>query len=226
MARSVALSTIFARARDHADMTSSGFASDAKCLRLINDIYPRLYDELVASNENYYVTSDTISISSDARSYDLPDDFYKLIGVDYSSDNGSTYFTLYPYPEGERNVGFTTSNLPSGTIRLRYVPAPATFTSASDTLDGVAGWDRMLSLLLAIDLLDSEETSTDRLYRKYEEEIARIRTGADRDLGMPATVNDVYKSSYDSQFSWLRYRLYGDTIEFLSSQYVTDGALY
>ncbi len=214
MAREVALSTIAENARILADMQNSAFASDTKCLALLNLIYPRLYDELVMSSENYYADSESFSITSAATAYALPTDFYKILGVDFST-GGTTYLTLFPYPEGERNSSYISSNIPSGTIRLRYVPAPVVFTSMADTLDGVAGWDRMLSLLLAIDLLDAEESNSDRLYRKYQEELQRIRSTADRDLGMPATVSDVTRDIYSPQFSWLKYRLYGNNIEFI-----------
>lgn len=216
MARSVTLQTIVDRARIHADMTNSGFASDARCLLLLNDIYPKLYDELVSADENYYADSEDVAISSADDSYDLPDDFYKLLSVRFNS--GGQYYPLMPFPEAERDAVFGSSSLPSGTVRIRYIPAPTVFTALSQSVDGIAGWDRMLSLLLAIDLMDAEESNTDRLFRKYQEEIARIRTTSDRDVGMPARITDVYTARVN--YDWLRYRLYGDSIEFVSTEYM------
>lgn len=218
MARSVTLASIVERARDHADMTNSGFASDAKCLRLLNEIYPKLYDELVMSSENYYCETDDFAITSGTVAYDLPADFYKTLSLSFSNDNGGTFYPLMPFPEAERSVPFNTSMLPTGIVRHRYVPAPPVFTALTETVDGVAGWDRMLALLLAIDLLDAEESNSDRLYRKYQEELRRIQTSDDRDLGMPARVTDIYSLRFN--YNWLRYRLYGDTIEFVSTEYV------
>lgn len=219
MARSQTLQQILDRARFTADMRNSPFVSDATALMLLNDVWPKLYDELVQADANYYATSETFSISSGTQVYDLPTDFYKILGVDFSVDGQQTFFTLYPFNEGERNTGFNTGNLPAGTIRLRYVPAPVEFTSLSDSIDGIAGWDRMLSLLLAIDMLDAEESNTDRVYRKYQEEVARIRAMApNRDMGSPATVTDVYQSSINAAYNSVRYRMYGDTIEFISME--------
>lgn len=219
MARSVALSTIISRAQVHADMRNSGFMSPATALLMLNDVYPRLYDELVASNGNYYATSDTFTVSSAETAYDLPDDFYKILSIEFSVD-GSTYYPLSPFNEGEHSSGFSTGIL-GGTIRIRYVPAPEVFTAISQTVDGVAGWDRMLSLLLAIDMLDAEESNTDRVYRKYQEELSRIQSMApNRDIGMPATVRDTSLQPYAANYDWLRYRLYGDTIEFVSWEYL------
>lgn len=218
MARAVTLGSIVERARFHADMEASGFASDAKCLALLNEIYPKLYDELVMASENYYAAVEDIPVNSQSASYVMPDDFYKILSVGFSSDNGRTFFPLSPFPEAERNTGYTTTNLPTGTIRIRYVPSPATFTSLSETVDGVAGWDRMLTLLLAIDLLDQEESNSDRLFRKYQEEVRRINATSDRDLGMPARVADIYETRFN--YEWVRYRLYGNLIEFISTEYV------
>jgi hypothetical protein len=174
---------------------------------------------LTAADANYYAASDTFTISSGTQVYDLPADFYKAIGVDFSNDGGNTYFTLFPFNEGERNTGFSASSIPSGTIRLRYVPAPVEFTDLSETVDGIAGWDRMLALLLAIDMLDAEESNTDRIYRKYQEEVNRIESMApNRDMGALATVTDVYLSPLSASFNSVRYRMYGDTIEFASSE--------
>lgn len=221
--RSVTLQSIVDRARVHADMRNSGFIKDATALAMLNEVWPRLYDELVSVDENYYSTFGSLFDISESLGvdYDLPADFYKLIGVDYTSDNGNTFFTLFPFNEGERNVGFTSTNIPSGKVRLIYVPAPTTFTSLSQTIDGVAGWDRLLSLLLAIDMLDAEESNTDRLYRKYESELKRIQQGAERDMGMPGTVTDIHRPSFDAQYSWVRYRLYGNKINFMSTQYIS-----
>lgn len=225
MARSVTLQTILDRARTHADMRSTSFIDDTVGLRMINDVWPRLYDELVCADENYYSSTNSFSISSATTSYSLPADFYKLVGVDYSSDGGTTYFTLYPFNEGERNTGFTVSSLPTGTIRIRYVPTPTTYTLLSQSIDGIAGWDRLLSLLLAVDMLDAEESNSDRMYRKYQEELARVKYMSQRDVGNPGTITDIYKSNFDGQYSWLKYRLYGNNIEFMSTQFLT-GAVF
>ena len=228
MARSVTLRDIVSRARIHADQRNSNFVSDddGETLALLNEIWPELFDELCAIDQTYYLeVSAPVAVSSASTTYDLPDDFYKIVGVDFSL-NGDQWTTLYPFVEGERNQAFTTSGVPSGYIRYRYLPAPQTFTALTDEVDGIAGWDRMLSLLLAIDMLDAEETNSDRLYRKYERTVKRIRETSQRDMGMPGRVTDVTIPNANLLYSALCYRLRGSQIELLSTELTSIGGPY
>lgn len=220
MARSTTVGDIIERARVHADQRSSDFINDTEALQLFNEVIGDLYDEMCDIDENYFVSETSFNISGSTNAYDLPVDFYKLIGVDFSSTtNGNDRITLRPFNEAERNVAFTQSvNLPSGTVYIRYVPAPTIYTSTSQTFDGVAGWDRLLTLRLAIDMCDAEETNSDRLQRKYDATLARIRGSLDRDIGMPATVSDVSRPSVHFLYSSLKYRLYGSQLHFISSE--------
>ncbi len=221
MARSVTLQTIADRARLYADQRqSNGFINEAEMLMLLNDSYCELYDSLVAAYANYYSDSTTITLVAGQTEYDLPADFYKIIGVDFQI-SANNFVTLMPFPEAERNInGYTTTAFPAGDIRLRYVPAPTTFTALTQTVDGVSGWDRLLSLAVAIDIMDAEESDTRALTRKYEQTLQRIMTMApDRDTGMPAVVGDIYKTSLWNPYGSLRYRLYGDQLSLLNTSF-------
>jgi hypothetical protein len=223
VARLVTIADIVQRARLHADQRQSQFINDTEALQLFNEVYGEMYDELVDIDENYYASEAPIVISNQAADYDLPDDFYKIIGVDLETSTAGERITLFPYNEGERNIAFTQArNLPSATVYLKYVPAPAIFTSLSQTVDGVAGWDRLLSLALAIDMADAEETNTDRLERKYQKTLQRIRGSLDRDIGMPGTVTDVSRPSVNYLYSSLKYRLYGGQIHFISTEMLSN----
>lgn len=219
MARTVTLQAIADKARFHADMKSSGFVSDAEILALINDNYCDLYDQLVSAYENYYVKQAPLNIGNGQDFYDLPNDFYKLSAVDYRVNNDA-YITLHPFNEAERNVTLTTNvNIPSGVVRIFYVPAPTTFTALTDTFDGVAGWDRLVSLMTAIDMLDAEESDSSSLQRKYKLMLDRINDmSAPRDSGFPATVADAYKPNIQFIYGALMYRLYGDQIRFINTE--------
>lgn len=221
MARPVTLQSIVDRARFHADMKSSAFVSDTEALNQLNEIYPELYDELVGAYENYYSSTATLNLTSGNNVYDLPDDFYKIIGVDFQV-NSDAYITLKPYMEAERNVTLTTNvTIPTGVVRLRYVPAPVTFTSLTQEIDGVSGWDRLLSLLLAIDMLDAEESNSSALSAKYGRTLQRIRDlAAPRDAGMAARVTDVYRPNIQLVYGALQYRLYGDQMEFINTEFL------
>lgn len=219
--RNVTIQTIADSARFHADMKSSNFVSDAEILSRINDAYCELYDELVSAYENYFVTTSSFPVLTGTDTYDLPDDFYKMLGVDFQVTQGA-YVTLREYNEGERNMSLTTnSNIPSGSIRIRYVPAPTVFTAMTDTFDGVAGWDRLVSLLTAIDLMDAEESDSSALAKKYNRTLQRIKDmSAPRDAGMPATVVDVSSQPFQNIYGALRYRFYGNSVVFMSTEYL------
>lgn len=221
MAYTVTLQSVIDRAKTHADMKSSGFISDVEALAMFNECYAELYDELIGSFENYFVSDFNISIAPGEDTYDLPTDFYKIVGVDFEVNNG-TYITLRTYDESARNMSITTNNtIPSGTVRLRYVPAPTIFTSLSQTMDGIAGWDRLISLLVAMDMLDAEESDSSAIARKYARTLQRVRDmAAPRDTGMPATVGDLTRPNIQWIYGALRYRLYGNDIRFMSTEFL------
>lgn len=221
MARSVTIASIIAKARVYADMRNSDFINAAEALAMFNDIWPELYDELVSAYENYYATSEEIPLVSGDNVYDLPDDFYKLIGVDFKVGTGS-YVTLKPFMESERNGTLSTNlTVPAGTIRIRYVPAPPIYTDVTDEVDGVAGWDRLVALLLAMEFLDAEESDTSSLSRRYVRTLERIRSmAAPRDAGMPARVTDINQANWQGAYGSLKYRLYGDTVELLNTEWL------
>lgn len=221
MARTVTIQSIADAARVHADMRHSQFINDTEILSRINDAYCELYDELVSAYENYFVNTTTFSISSATANYPLPDDFYKVIGLDFQVNQGA-FITLKPFMEAERNVMLTTNqNLPAGTVRLRYVPAPTTFQEMTDMFDGVAGWERLVALVVAIDMLDAEESDSSALTRKYARMLQRIKDmSAPRDAGMPAKVVDVYQPTWAYIYGALRYRLYGNTVEMINSEFL------
>ncbi len=225
MARSVTVEEIFRRASKRADMTNSSFYSTQDKYDLLNEAYPALYDVLVQAYENYYVSETEFDISSSTFAYDLPDDFYKIVGVDFKVGNDQ-WITLRNYNESARNSTLTAQNLPSGTIRLRYIPAPATFSSLSDTIDGVSGWDAILVTDMAIAMLTSEESSTTTLERMRETQVRRIvEASQNRDTGMPATVSDSYLVNDLLYYDSLKYRLYGDEIRFMRTDWIGVGGM-
>lgn len=208
-------------------MQQSSFFSTAEKIDLLNALYPELYDLLVSANENYYSKSPayTFNIGGSTLSYSLPADFYKILGVDFQI--GGLWTTVFPYNESDRNRSFN-SNLPSGQVRLRYVPAPTTFSAndLSATVDGVSGWDELVVLNLAIAMLSAEESSTTQLERRLAKIEKRIATvSQNRDLAMPGTVTDVYRAANGYSMvntPSIRYRLYGDSIEFMSVELLGD----
>jgi hypothetical protein len=223
MARTVTVENLIRRIRKRADMQSSAFFTDDDILDLLNEAYPELYDTLTQAFQNYYAESTPITLVAGTAAYDLPADFYKLISVDYLVSgpiDGGTYEALFPYNEMERNATLgITSSIPNGTVRMRYIPACPVLT-LSDSLDGIDGWDAYIVTDVAIMMLDAEESNTDRLERRRQRLLQRIMSASqNRDVTMPGQVADVTVYSLSSFRDTLRYRFYGDRLEFINVTY-------
>ena len=109
--------------RQRADMVSSQFVSDQEFNSYINASYFELYDLLVQKYGNdYYMKEYSFQLQGNVTRYDLPEDFFKLLGVDLSiSDGPDGYVSLRPFTLAERNR-YSTANVQTGigVTNLRY----------------------------------------------------------------------------------------------------------
>jgi hypothetical protein len=196
-------------------MENSQFVSKSEWNSYINASATELYDLLVAASEDYVLSSATLSLTSGTDTYPLPGDFYKLRGVDLVLDAQGNAVTLQPFNFAERNnyiftptwnvVGLSYLRyriqgnsirfvpVPSNpaTIKLWYVPALATLSADSDTLDGVDGWEEFVVIDAAIKAKDKEESDVSVLAAQRAAIIKRIEAMASsRDAGMPHKIAD------------------------------------
>lgn len=219
MARSYTIAELKTRIKRAADFENSNFIGDAELLDIINNAYADLYSLLVAKDENYYSSTSTFTIGSGSVTYSLPSDFFKILAVEFQVSTDK-YVTIKPYNEAEKNSMNITTSLPSGTVRLRYVPLPTKFTLDAQTVDGIAGWEEYIVISGAIQCLIKEETDTTALERRLARLERRIEdTAQNRDMLFAGSVGDVYRQQYPTNlYSMLRYRLYGGNIEFISTE--------
>ena len=109
--------------RQRADMVNSTFITDDELSSYINASYFELYDLLVQKYGNdYYVTQYSFSLVGNQERYDLPEDFFKLLGVDLQIGGGPDgYVSLRPFNLAERNR-YSTANVQTwiGVTNLRY----------------------------------------------------------------------------------------------------------
>ena len=218
---STTLATMRTRVRQRADMEESEFVTDSELNQYINSSYQELYDILVSSFEDYYTLPPVnFTISSGTEYYTLPSDFYKLRGVDASSD-GNNYYTLAPFNFLNRNrnnenlmsldrssydinyrivgsrIYFTPIDQAAGSYRIWYIPVATTLSSDSSTLDGINGWEEYIVVDAARKCLDKEESDTRMLSAEKEALRQRIiNASARRDVGMPKTISDVNSLSF------------------------------
>ena len=224
----VTVQTIVDSAIDLADMRNSAFISQAdntngstdngarELLRYVNMAYKDLYAQIILSKEFYFTTSTTINIVGGTSSYALPNDFYKLDGVDMALDNSGRYLTLKPFQFMERNkfrsglaltvapygqvfryivVGTNIQFIPlpsqSAVIQLWYTPEPVVITLYSQTLSIPIGCDEYMSLTLACYMREKEESDNTQLNAKRLEVIDQLKNSLkDRDQGSAAYVVD------------------------------------
>lgn len=102
--RTYTLTELLAIIRRRADMENSQFVSDAEITDYINASTAELDDLLTQNFQDYRLTSRIISLSGTQSFYNLPEDFFKLRGVDCDvNDNFSQPYTLSPFEFAERN---------------------------------------------------------------------------------------------------------------------------
>lgn len=215
------LGSIKDQARQRCDRVNSTFFEEDELNLYATQSYKELYDLLVQKFEGEYLVSTTpYSITADGTNemYDLPSDFYKLLGVDISINlnDPSAWFTLKPFMLGERNryvlknvpnqlgrvsiryklwgskIWFTPLPTAGQLFRLFYAPVPQDLTDDADTVNGVSGWEEYIITDMCIKMMAKEESDPTVFIGQKMALIKRIEEAAgNRDAGSPQRVTDV-----------------------------------
>ena len=215
------------RARRRADMENSTFVTDAEVQDYLNSSIAELHDFMVKSYEDYFVSEQTYNAPIATGGANLPDDFYKALGVDY--DSGGITSTLRAYSFTERNVYNTPyaaidrlaepmykvegskiklipNNSQSGTITLFYVPLPTQFSTTVTEIETIIpGYEEYVVVATAIRMLMKEESDTRQLELEKNQLASRIiRALSPRDTSGSFAIRDVRKGRFRDDFI-LRY---------------------
>lgn len=218
---SITLAQLKSQARDRADMTNSQFVSDSELVNYINGSIAELHDLLIAAYDNdYYITEYTFNTVSGTDSYALPDDFYKLRGID-SKIGTDQWFTLQPFNFNERNskndlVAYLAygnnfryrimgsevvfSPAPQGiySIKLWYIPVATKLTSDSDTLNDLNQFSEYVIVDAAIKMANKEEADVSVLAAQKAELKRRIEVMAqNRNADKSESISDIYAENLD-----------------------------
>lgn len=101
------LGQLMTKCRQRTDMVNSTFITDDELRGWANIALAELHDILVMSYEDYYVNTQDYTLPGDNPAT-LPEDFYKVIGVDLSMDGSfggsSVVYRMRPYSFQERNA--------------------------------------------------------------------------------------------------------------------------
>lgn len=205
-------------ARRLSDMVGSTFISDDELTEIVNRHCQALYDLLLeVRGQLYFGKGYDITCYSDQTVYDLPHDFYQLVGSPIISSGGK-FYQLKTWEENERarllnlnnsypsdaryrlvagKIEIIPSPQTSWTLKLRYVPTFTKLVDDSDTFDGINGWEEWVELNSAIDMLAKEESDTSIRQAQLMKVEARIRRLAPvRDAANPPRIVDTRRDWY------------------------------
>lgn len=212
----VSLGQLRLMSQQRADRVNSNFVTLPEWNSYINQSYFELYDLLVDTYEDYYVTGPTSLTTTGSNLIALPTNFYKLMGVDGSPGSTNAFVTLkkfnfiarnrYIYPQlpntllgvfnpQYRLVGNNLMLIPTPqagqTIQIWYIPKLTQLLQDADILTGVSGWSEYVICDAAIKALQKEESDVSVLMAQKMALIKRIEESAmNRDAGQPDTISD------------------------------------
>jgi hypothetical protein len=222
----VTLASLITQTRQRADIEGSQVVTDSELTGYINSSIKELYDILVSTYEDYYLSETTATVTT-GDSITLPTDFYKLRGLDYAE--GSVYYPVLPFKFSQRNqqnvelfsatpavksryrvqgsvIKLVPAAAAAGTYRVWYIPRAAELSLTTDTFDGINGWEEFVIVDAAIKCMIKQELGTQELEKQKKDLIRRIEAMApNRDADAPACIkdNDEHMYSFLDRRRWL-----------------------
>lgn len=231
MATTMTLAQLRTAIRERGDFKNStgdytnSFITDSELNSYINQSYFELYDLLIQKyGDDYFVKVPPYSFQTDGQNqfFNLPSDFYKLLGVDLALSNTTDSFvSIWGFNFGDRNryavpnfqsfYGVTnlrcrlannslwlTPTPQSGqTIQLWYIPRLTTLSADSDTCDGISGWTEYIIVDGVIKCKQKEESDVQVEMLQKQALIQRIESAAEnRNASAPPTVLDKQYSDF------------------------------
>lgn len=218
MANTTTLADLRTLALQKADLENSAFVSTAEQTAYVNEANSELYDILVTTFQDYFKSSENVSLVAGTEAYALPSAFYKLLAAYYVS--GGIRYRLEQFmldelvdeqPDRVLHVGtgehlryrivgneivFTPKPSAAGTVELWYVPQFTKLVNAGDVVSYaiVNGWEEYISNGAAIRMLQKEESDASHLIARQLQLAQRIKASARvRNAASPQRVVDVYE---------------------------------
>lgn len=197
-------------------VAANGFVSPSEATDLINDEMPEVYRLLVeVGPPDYYSATVNYTTTVGLATYALPSNFFVETFV-YSTDPSNFKRPLLPVMDWSlARVQPPQSAFP---ITMEYIPAPPVLSADSDTFDGIAGWDSLITARVARRMLQKRKADTTNIDQEIVQLTEHLKTGARRSHG-PRYVRDIedtygipYAQPYISNVS--NYRVRAGTIEF------------
>lgn len=217
MANPATLTDLQTRALDYADMTSSGFPVTARLTDYINDGLAELHEMLAM--HDYLRSTQSITLVAGTEEYSLPSDFYKASRVWLLS--GGRRHTVERFNLSQLDGHKTSGPASAGSALLWYVPQLTKLSAGADVVSVALpiGWENLVALHAAIQLLNREESDPQALVAERERVRQRVLAHVEpRDIGIPDEIEDHYDrwggGVADAGRS-LRYLVLGNKIHFV-----------
>lgn len=183
------LAQLRTQAREMADqpLTGNPLVTESELTTYINQAAQDLHDEITRSNEDYHLTAVEFTLTAaTGNTYTLPDNFYKLRGLDIQ--DGGEWRKVKPFNFAERDR-YRESDY-EATYRLWYLLRFTPLVADADELDDQ--WSEYVVCLAARKMRGKEETSTadiDGRIAMLRDRI--IRMVGKRDSGGPRRIADL-----------------------------------
>lgn len=227
------LGNVRLEAQQRSDLVYSSNITTQEWNSMIGNSYKELYDILLQKFGNdyfiqvpyTYTTSGQIDPDTQAQTFPLPNDFYKLMRCEVALNpaDPNSWITLkkfeaiqanlWNYPNVYTFYGITNlryrlwgSNLQivpiasaGQTIRIWYAPRPNQLINDTDVVDAISGWEEYIVADVCIKSLAKQEQDPSVFVLQKQALLKRIEEAAEnRDIGMPETVSD----SRRANFAW------------------------
>lgn len=206
MAKTVTRSDLRTAVRNRGEFLEPYF-TDTEINNYINISLSHLYDIIIASDTTYFLTQSDINITSGTRSYALPSDFYKCVGVAlYAAAATDGYYTLDTFNFDERwdnitldadrdtryeirgsNIIFHPTPTFSGKAILEYIPTPTELSDDVTTWDSINLWTEWVILDVLITCAGKEESDPSVWMALKEKTEQRIMSMGKRNISSPKT---------------------------------------
>lgn len=196
-----------------------------KLTEFINSSIAALRDILIIQDPTYFISRSDISVVSGTRSYDLPSDFYKLIGVAVSDTSNPDGYAVLDRFDWDERYDYTLATqqwdtkyevrgtqihfhpLPTwtDTVRIEYIPTFTALTAPTDTFAiGSGYWLEWVILDACVKCCAATGMDPSVFLAQLQKVEKNITDNSERDVGKPRTVTDVRRRR-KYRFSWRSY---------------------
>lgn len=195
-----------------ADKPGTDRHTDAFINECINQSYAKLYNQIVATANDYNIQTSLFDTEAGESIYALPATFYKMRGLFFRDASGymrevrqrtlqtphnGTYSDLYTDKFTYAMVGdnLELEPTPNGvySFELRYYPAAGKMDDDTDVIDGISGWEEFVVWDVACLLmtLDKEDQGSLAGYFKFRDDAMQdvINKAATRNFAEPPRIH-------------------------------------